>query len=375
MKIKKVMKLLSPYILSFGIVIISGVLYVLISNLDIKQSIFLIFLPGIIVSSWYGGFKFGIITSCLSSLVIYYFFVTPNYSMGIKSVDTIIELIIFAVEGIVVSYFLGNSHRYEGLEVYKDRERSSKETIEKLEKEISHAKEDIALRDEFLSIASHELKTPLTTVVLHLQSTLHNIRNVSLSEFSVEHLLKVLQKMQNQTNRLSKMINDLLNISLITTHKMELELEDVDLSTLVQEIVDNFKIKDKYQREGSKISLNIKNGILGTWDKLRLEQALDNLISNALKYGNGKEVIVELEKQDSTAVIKVIDQGIGIKPSEIEKIFSLFKRGDVEKDYKGLGVGLYIASNIIALHGGKIDVKSKLNSGSTFTIYLPIKNN
>jgi signal transduction histidine kinase len=365
MEIKKIIKLLSPYLLSFALVAISAELYILIFDFTVKQIIFLIFLPGIILSGWYGGLKSGILTTCLSSLAIYYFFTSVN----------IIELIIFTLEGIVISYFSGNSHRYEGLQVYKDREKKTQETIEKLHKEISNANQDIALRDEFLSIASHELKTPLTTVVLHLQSTLHNIRNVSLSEFSVEHLLKVLQSMQNQTNRLSKMINDLLNISLITTHKMELELDQVDLSTLVQDIVDNFKIKEKYQRESSRINLNIKNGILGTWDKLRLEQALDNLISNALKYGNNNPIIVELERQNSTAVIKIIDQGIGIKPSEIEKIFSLFKRGNVEKDYKGLGIGLYIASNIIALHGGKIDLKSKPNSGSTFTIYLPIKNN
>ncbi len=364
-----------PYLISFGAVIISTALYILIFDLTTKQIIFLVFLPGIILSSWYGGFKFGILTSCLSSLAIYYFFITPTYSLHIKPIVDIIGLIIFTLEGIILSYYLGNKHRYERLEVYKDREKNNKETIEKLQKEISHANQNIALRDEFLSIASHELKTPLTTVVLQLQSTLHNIRNVSLSEFSVEHLLKVLQSMQNQTNRLSKMINDLLNISLITTHKMELELEDVDLSTLVQDIVDNFKIKEKYQREGSKINVNIKNGILGTWDKLRLEQVLDNLISNALKYGNNNPITVELERQNSTAIIKVIDQGIGIRPSEIEKIFSLFKRGDVEKDYKGLGIGLYIASQIIALHGGKIDLKSKLNSGSTFTVYLPIKNN
>ena len=375
MKIKKIIKLLSPYLLSFAVVAISAELYILIFDSNVKQVIFLIFLPGIILSSWYGGFKFGILTTCLSSLAIYYFFITPNYSLHIKSILSITELIIFILEGIIISHFSGNNHRYEGLQIYKDREKKTQETIEKLQKEISHANQDIALRDEFLSIASHELKTPLTTVVLHLQSTLHNIRNVSLSEFSVEHLLKVLQIMQNQTNRLSKMINDLLNISLITTHKLELELEDVDLSTLVHDVVENFKIKEKYQREGSKINVNIKNGILGTWDKLRLEQVLDNLISNALKYGNNNPIIVELERQNSTAIIKVIDQGIGIKPSEIEKIFSLFKRGDIEKDYKGLGIGLYIANHIITLHGGKIDLKSKPNNGSTFTIYLPIKNN
>ena len=367
MGIKKLLELLSPYILSFGIVGMSAVLSSLIFDLTAKQVIFIVFLPGIILSSWYGGFRFGILTSCLSSLVIYYFFASVNIN--------IVELIVFALEGIVVSYFSGNDHRYEKLQVYKDQEKKDKETIEKLREEISQANHAIALRDEFLSIASHELKTPLTTVVLHLQSTLHNIRNVSLSEFSVEHLLKVLQGMQNQTNRLSKMINDLLNISLITTHKMELELEDVDLSTLVQDVVDNFKVKEKYQREGSRINVNIKNGILGKWDKFRLEQALDNLISNALKYGNNNPIIVELERENSTAVIKVIDQGVGIKPSEIEKIFSLFKRGETEKDYKGLGIGLYIANNIVLLHGGKIDLNSKPNSGSTFTIYLPIKNN
>lgn len=373
MKIKELLITVIPYLVSFGSVVLSVGIFLAIFFWTDREVIFIVFLPGIIISSRFGGLRFGILTSILSGLVIYYFFSTPYYLIHVKLPISIIEVIIFVLEGIFVSYFAGYGHRYEKLQFYKDKEREGKKMIEKLENDLSHANQDIALRDEFLSIASHELKTPLTTVVMQLQSTLHNIRNVSLSEFSVEHLLKVLQNMQNQTKRLSKMINDLLNISLITTHKMELELEEVDLGTLVQDVVDNFIVSEKFQREGSNIHVYIRNAILGKWDKLRLEQALDNLISNALKYGNKNPVVVEVERQNSDAIIRVVDQGIGIKPSEKERIFSLFKRGDVERDYKGLGVGLYIANQIVMLHRGRIEVKSVPNDGSIFSIYLPIK--
>lgn len=331
---------------------------------------FVVFLPAIMLSAWYGGLQSGLLANILSAIAIYYFFTIPYYSFNMKSIVTIIQLIFFIFEGFVVSYFIDSGHRHEKLRLYKAREKEQKKIIENLQEELLSAKQETAMRDEFLAIASHELKTPLTTVVLQIQTTLHNIRNVSLSEFSVEHLLRMLQSMQAQTKRLSKMINDLLNISLITTRKMELELEDIDLATLVKDTADNFT--EKFEKGGTTISVIVKKNVFGKWDKLRLEQVLDNLISNALKYGDKKPVKIELEKQKTFAVISITDEGIGIKNSEKEKIFSLFKRGTMDNDYKGLGIGLYIAEQIITLHGGRIEVKSVLDQGSTFTIYLPI---
>ncbi|HYK08658.1 MAG TPA: HAMP domain-containing sensor histidine kinase [Candidatus Eisenbacteria bacterium] len=370
MQVKKIAILITPYLLSLISTAVSSLVAYGIFMWLGKPIVFTIFLPAIMISAWYGGAVSGLLTNILSALIIYYFFTIPYFAFNIKAPSSMVNLVFFIFEGLIVSYFIDSGHRHEKIKEYRERERESKKIIEYLQKELQEAHKETALRDEFLAIASHELKTPLTTVVLQIQTTLHNIRNVSLSEFSVEHLLRMLQSMQNQTKRLSKMINDLLNISLITTHKMELELEEVELGTLIHDVVGGFL--EKFEKEGTHINLSIKDTIFGKWDKLRLEQVLDNLISNALKYGNKEPVDVALEKQDGFAVIRVIDHGIGIKGADKNDIFTLFKRGSTEKEFKGLGIGLYIAQQIILLHGGTIQVKSNVHEGSTFTIRLPI---
>lgn len=322
------------------------------------------------LSAWFGGMQAGFVATILSALAIYYFVSLPYYSFVLKSWTSIVGLLFFVIEGGIVSLFIDSGYRYRKIHLYQKREEEAKATISSLQKELKKAKEETALRDEFLAITSHELKTPLTTVVLQLQTTLHNIRNVSLSEFSVEHLLTVLQSMQGQTKRLSQMINDLLDISLITTHRMALETEDVDLVTLLHDIADSFK--EKLAHEQTMLTVSAKDTLFGKWDKFRLEQVFDNLISNAIKYGNKNPIHIEISKQDNQAVIRVRDGGIGIKDAEKKQIFSLFNRGTHEKEYKGLGIGLYIAQQIVLLHGGKIELKSSYGKGTTFTVFLPI---
>lgn len=370
MRLEKLTLVLSPYALSLAATVVALICSLAFFAWFGQSLAFAFFLPAIMVSAWYGGFKSGLVCDILSVIAMYYFFTPPYNSIDVKSTISIMQLLLFIIEGFVVSYFIDGGHQYEKILVYKKREQEDKRTIEDLKKNLIAAKKDTALRDEFLAIASHELKTPLTTVVLQIQTTLHNIRNVSLSEFSVEHLLHMLQSMQNQTRRLSKMINDLLNISLITTHKMELEREDVDLATHINDIIEGFA--EKLQKEGITLTLHVKDSVVGKWDKLRLEQVIDNLISNAIKYGNKKPIRIEIEKEKNKAIIRVVDNGIGIHPSEKEQIFSLFKRGSIEKDYKGLGIGLYITNQIVELHGGRIDVKSHLGHGTTFSISLPL---
>lgn len=336
-----------------------------------KTTAFVFFFPSIMISTWYGGAKSGLLATMLSSMIIYYCFTFPYYSFMHKLPTNIIQLLFFIGEGICVTYIIDSGYRHEKIVQFKKQEKENKKYIQDLEQNLSKAQEEIASRDEFLSIASHELKTPLTTVLLQIQTTLHNIRNVSLAEFSVENLLQMLQSTQTQTKRLSRMINDLLNISLITTHKMELEFEEVDLSTLLQEIVSEFE--PKFITEGTTITYVQSEQIVGQFDKLRIEQAFDNILSNALKYGSKKPVQITLTREKKQAVIAIEDHGIGISDADKEKIFLLFKRGVTEKDYKGLGVGLYIAQQIILQHGGKITIKSTVGKGTTFTITLPIR--
>ncbi|KKQ14801.1 MAG: Sensory box histidine kinase [Candidatus Daviesbacteria bacterium GW2011_GWA1_36_8] len=239
-----------------------------------------------------------------------------------------------------------------------------------IQEDLTSAQSEIKLRDEFLSMASHELKTPLTSMLLQIQSALHNIKNVSLANFSVANLLKMLESVETQTERLSKMINDLLNVSLITTGKLELEKENFDLSKTVREVVNRFV--EKLEKEGYTLSLEADKEILGNWDKLRIEQVITNLLTNAIKYGDKKPIEVRVINFNKSGKIHVKDQGIGI-PAELQKkIFEKFERAVTSSQFQGSGLGLYITNQIVKAHNGKVHLKSREGKGSTFIVELPV---
>ena len=167
------------------------------------------------------------------------------------------------------------------------------------------------------------------------------------------------------------MINDLLNVSLITTGKLDLELTETNITALVRDITAEFS--ESLAGDGNSLTLTADQDVVSVVDKLRLEQVMSNLISNSIKYGNHKPIEVVVKKEKSLIKIAVIDQGNGIPESEQERIFALFERIGEGNGTRGFGVGLYISDQIVRAHNGRIKVKSQLNSGSTFTVELPIE--
>lgn len=233
------------------------------------------------------------------------------------------------------------------------------------------AQDAIKLREEFMSIAAHELRTPLTIILLHLQKANTDIKKLMKKHTGMEKVLDILERSEKQGFRLSKMINDLLDVSLLNTGKLNLEKEKTELNSLVAEEVRRFKVHS--QKEKLKIIFNkSKKPIFGNWDAIRLEQVISNLLSNAIKYGNKKTIKVSVEKLENEALISVEDKGIGIKPQDKKHIFDLFGRGASSSDYKGMGIGLYITDQIVKTHGGKIKVESQVGKGATFTVKLPL---
>ncbi len=329
----------------------------------------LLFIPVIMACSWNGGFVAGTIASIVSAAAINYYL--PEYQF-FAFVDPLraVQFALIVVEGSFISYVISLRRREEMIREYKKTEREQQKKIEEiLAKNLSFEKE-IRSRDEFLSIASHELKTPLTSMLLQTQTALHNIRNVSVAHFSFENLLKMLESVENQTKRLSKMINDLLAVSVITTGNLNLELEEVNLDKLIKGLLDDFAAK--FQKENYAIQYIPQDEIIGIWDKIRIEQALSNLLSNAIKYGEHKPIVVQTKTHKHSAEISIIDHGIGISKNNQKHIFELFQRAVSPEKYKGLGVGLYITQKIITSHGGTIEIFSSQNSGSKFTIKLPL---
>lgn len=334
------------------------------------SSVYLIFALAVTLNAWFGGLKTGIIVTFVSTVSSIIFFLFLSHLDPSSRLVIILNISLFTILGILISFVIEKFKHTDEVAAYRIKNNEYRKLLARIEVEVGKMKDEIRMRDEFLSIASHELKTPLTTMLLKIQMLLHNIHSVSLANFSVENLLKQLETAEDQTKRLSRMITDLLNVSLITTGKLNLELAQENLTEIVAEVCNEFA--EKLEKEGYELLLHLNEPIEMSLDRIRVSQVVTNLISNAIRYGNGKPIEITVTRKNNTASIIIKDQGLGIAEEAQSKIFQLFERGNHKHDIKGLGVGLYISNQIVKAHGGKIDVTSQVDRGSTFTVTLPI---
>jgi signal transduction histidine kinase len=232
------------------------------------------------------------------------------------------------------------------------------------------AQEAVQVRDEFLTVASHELKTPLTSLSLQVQRLERLLQRSSGAMLRPEELSGVLKSLHQQTRRLARLGEQLLDVSLLHSGRLELKLEPVDLGALVREVVD--RIGELQALAGGTVELHAPAHVVGTWDRTRLEQVLINLLTNAMKYGAGRPVRVRVEQGDGQVRLEVQDEGIGISPVDQARIFDRFERATpVQHHVEGLGLGLYLTRQIVLAHGGSIRVRSAPDQGATFTVELP----
>jgi signal transduction histidine kinase len=227
-------------------------------------------------------------------------------------------------------------------------------------------------RDEFLSIASHELKTPITSLKLQVQLRKRYLQRGDLSVFSPQKVISLIQATETQLERLSRLVDDMLDISRIANGKLSLTCQVVELGELVKEVLEAFS--PQFQAAGCTVDLQIETQVYGHWDRYRVEQVIANLFTNAIKYGAGKPVLIRVKMQERLAVLLVKDRGIGIAPENQARIFQRFERAVVGNAISGLGLGLYITRQILDLHSGKITVESAVGEGSTFTVHLPTQS-
>lgn len=233
----------------------------------------------------------------------------------------------------------------------------------------ARTQEAVRLRDDFLSIASHELRTPLTTLLLQLQSLL-----VSLARRTSETLEPVrdgakLERAVRSTERLTALVNTLVDVSRIASGQLDLAPETMDLGRLARQVVDRHQ--EEAGRAGCVLRLRADDAVIGRWDRCRMDQALTNLLSNAFKYGPGKPVDVEVTTQGPWAELVVRDHGIGINAADLARIFGRFERAVSVRHFGGFGLGLYITRHIAEAHGGAIEAESTPGTGAAFTVRLP----
>jgi signal transduction histidine kinase len=226
------------------------------------------------------------------------------------------------------------------------------------------------LRDDFLSIASHELKTPLTPLSLKLQ-VMARLAGAEQGAELTRRMGNDLEAMRRYVRRLSDLISDLLDVARISGGRMRVELAEVELGGLVREVASRFEAEA--ERAGGRLEVRVEEPLVGRWDRLRLEQVVTNLLSNALKYGAGKPVHVRVVGVEERARLTVKDEGIGIDGLNLVRIFEKFERAVSERHYGGLGLGLYITQQIVRALGGNISVESEPHRGSTFTVELPLR--
>ncbi|MGE5140414.1 MAG: ATP-binding protein [Rudaea sp.] len=273
----------------------------------------------------------------------------------------------------VYAYSLHEGDRFAVLSRdISERKRAEQERAELLQREQDAravAEAAVEIRDHFISIASHELKTPLTSIKGYADLLVLRGKEGQLDE----QFQRMARTIEAQAGRLEKMIGALLDISRIERGQLSLERQPIDLARLIEYIVDD--IRPTLRRHPLALQSD-GPGLVVEGDETRLEQVFQNLIQNAIKYSpTGGPVIVRLYREDGNAKVDVSDKGIGIPEDELPKLFTRFHRARNAEAFhiSGLGVGLYVVREVVRLHGGNIAVESHEGRGTTFTVALPLK--
>ncbi len=229
------------------------------------------------------------------------------------------------------------------------------------------ARAAVAARDEFLSIASHELRTPLTALKLAVQ----NLRRVhaGAAAASPGAMRRTLETAERQAARLEKLVSALLDVSRVQAGRLDLTLEDVDLGAVVSEVLAH--LDEELAEAACPVTSRVRGPVRGRWDRFRVGQVVTNLVSNALKYGAGKPIEIELQGDGERVRLSVRDHGVGISEHDQALLFQRFARAGASRNFGGLGLGLYIVRRLAEAHGGRVRVESAPDEGAVFTVELP----
>jgi signal transduction histidine kinase len=236
-------------------------------------------------------------------------------------------------------------------------------------KDVTDSQRALDGRDEFLSIASHELRTPLTPMKLQLQALMKMLKGGGGDLPNAEKIFKIVEATDKQLERMVSLIENLLDVTRINSGKLCLNLEPVDVPALLSEVC------ERYFENGVRFECVMpvsKQTVYGVWDRTRIEQVIVNLLNNAVKYAPGAPITLRFTCNEGWALISVIDNGPGIDASNLERIFNRFEQAHDAQAVGGLGLGLYIARQIVEAHLGKIWAESTYGKGAAFFVQLPL---
>jgi signal transduction histidine kinase len=243
------------------------------------------------------------------------------------------------------------------------------EMLRELRSAVARAQSTLEQRDALLSVASHELKTPLTALNLAIEGLARDARrgHVTVGEKGMDRIMRA----EKQVHRLAALVDQLLDFSRLSLGRMSIQPDVLDLAMLLDEVAGRFRDM-AVARTGQPIEVRGVQRLPGRADHDRLDQVLTNLIANAIKYGGGKPVWASIEHDGALARFRVHDDGIGIAPADQQRIFERFERPAARTHPGGVGLGLWIARELVQSHGGRITVESALGEGATFVVELPL---
>ena len=355
-------------LLRYGIAVLSvatGLLLSLLLQPLANETNFLLFVAAVMISAWYGGLGAGLLATALAVLVSSYFLLPPLYTLNMADPDDVVHLGLF----ILVALLISSLHQ-KVRSAQRQAEELAQERQELLLREKQarvEAEAATRARDEFVAMVSHELRTPITAI-LGWAEMLRRSNGSDADSF--QYSIKAIER--NAWVQ-AQIINDLLDISRIISGKLSIIMRPVELSTVINAALDVVRPDADAKVIQLEVGLTPVESLV-SGDMRRLQQVMWNLLSNAIKFTpRGGRVQIHLVRADSKWEITVTDNGKGIRPDFLPRVFERFSQSEPANKHGGLGLGLTIARQIVEMHGGTIEAESPGEGlGSTFRVKLPV---
>ena len=256
------------------------------------------------------------------------------------------------------------------VEALEQSRREQEALLQQLQSTQLELEQAVRMRDDFMSIVAHEVRTPLNGLILETQLRKMHLARENAAAFSLDKMHAMVDRDERQIKSLIRLIEDMLDVSRIRTGKLSIRPNRFDLSALVRELLQNFA--PQIDAAESSVSLEANEPVVGNWDEFRIEQVISNLLTNALRYGAKSPIAVRVYSDNGQARVEVRDQGIGIGEENQKRIFQQFERVTAKHAVAGLGLGLFISEQIVTAHGGTITVESRIGEGALFRVCLPL---
>ncbi|EJM78828.1 MULTISPECIES: hybrid sensor histidine kinase/response regulator [unclassified Pseudomonas] len=271
---------------------------------------------------------------------------------------------------VFVDLFRQSKAMKQQVEALEQSRREQEALLKQLQSTQLELEQAVRMRDDFMSIVAHEVRTPLNGLILETQLRKMHLARDNAAAFTLEKMHAMVDRDERQIKSLIRLIEDMLDVSRIRTGKLSIRPTRFDLSALVRNLLQNFA--PQIDAAESSVTLDAEYPVEGNWDEFRIEQVISNLLTNALRYGAKSPITVKVYSESGQARVDVRDQGIGIGEENQKRIFQQFERVSAKHAVAGLGLGLFISEQIVTAHGGTITVESRIGEGALFRVCLPL---